>query len=83
MFTYPLQYVERHRRGEADIDKEFISPENERFVLHDSQGFEASDNSRLNIAKDFIDRRRKMPKLQDQIHAIWYGLLVFTITLSC
>ncbi|KAG1739227.1 hypothetical protein EDD22DRAFT_922500 [Suillus occidentalis] len=69
-------YVERHRRGEADIDKEFISPENERFVLHDSQGFEASDNSRLNIVKDFIDRRRKMPKLQDQIHAIWLCLSI-------
>ncbi|KIK36751.1 hypothetical protein CY34DRAFT_811010 [Suillus luteus UH-Slu-Lm8-n1] len=69
-------YVEKHKRGEADIDKEFISPENERFVLHDSQGFEASDNSRLNIAKDFIDRRRKMSKLQDQIHAIWLCLSI-------
>ncbi|KAG2753105.1 hypothetical protein P692DRAFT_20951368 [Suillus brevipes Sb2] len=69
-------YVEKHRRGEADIDKEFISPENERFVLHDSQGFEASDNSRLDIAKDFIDRRRKMPKLQDKIHAVWLCLSI-------
>lgn len=69
-------HVSKHRRGEADIDKEFISPENERFVLHDSQGFEAGDSSCFFIAKDFIGRRRKMPKLQDKIHAIWLCLSI-------
>ncbi|KIK36307.1 hypothetical protein CY34DRAFT_56274, partial [Suillus luteus UH-Slu-Lm8-n1] len=30
-------HVSEYRRGEADIDKEFIAPENQRFVLHDSE----------------------------------------------
>ncbi|KAG2085647.1 uncharacterized protein F5147DRAFT_588878 [Suillus discolor] len=69
-FTYPLQHVAEHERGEADINKEFTAPENERFVVHDSQGFEAGDSENFAIAKDFIKRRRNMP-LQDKIHAVW------------
>ncbi|KAG2041349.1 hypothetical protein BDR03DRAFT_946299 [Suillus americanus] len=69
-------HVSEHSRGKADIDKEFIAPENERFVLHDSQGFEAGDRSIFAIAKDFIDRRRKMPRLQDKIHAVWLCLSI-------
>jgi hypothetical protein len=70
-FTCPLQHVSEHRRGKADIDREFIAPENQRFVLHDSQGFEAGDSDCFMTAKDFIDRRRKMPNLRDKIHAVW------------
>jgi GTPase SAR1 family protein len=69
-------HVSEHRRGEADIDKEFVSPENRRFVLHDSQGFEAGDSSCFTTAKDFIGRRRKMLKLQDKIHAVWLCLAI-------
>ncbi|KAG1733949.1 hypothetical protein EDB19DRAFT_1179652 [Suillus lakei] len=67
-------HVSEHRRGKADIDKEFIAPENERFVLHDSQGFETGDSGSFAIAKDFIDRRRQMPELKDKIHAVWLCL---------
>ncbi|KAG2128877.1 hypothetical protein BD769DRAFT_1457047 [Suillus cothurnatus] len=67
-------HVSEHTRGKADIDKEFIAPENKRFVLHDSQGFEAGDIDCFKIVTDFIDRRRKMPKLQDKIHAVWLCL---------
>ncbi|KIK33038.1 hypothetical protein CY34DRAFT_100375 [Suillus luteus UH-Slu-Lm8-n1] len=69
-------HVSEHRRGEADIDKEFIAPENQRFVLHDSQGFEAGDSDCFITAKDFIDRRRKMPDLRDKIHAVWLCLSI-------
>ncbi|KAG1812738.1 hypothetical protein EV424DRAFT_1566438 [Suillus variegatus] len=69
-------HVCEHRRGEAEIDKEFIAPENELFVLHDSQGFEAGDSKTFKTARDFIDRRRKEPKLQDKIHAVWLCLLI-------
>lgn len=69
-------HVSEHRRGEADIDREFVAPENKRFVLHDSEGFEAGDSRCFAIAKDFIDRRRKMPKLQDKIHAVWLCLSI-------
>jgi hypothetical protein len=71
--------------GEATIDKPLISSENARFVLHDSKGFEAGDSDSFKAAKDFIDSRRKTPTMavRDQIHAIWYGLLVSTVTQSC
>jgi predicted GTPase len=73
-FNIKEVHVSEHTRGEANIDKEFIAPENKRFVLHDSQGFEAGDIDCFKIVTDFIDRRRKMPKLQDKIHAVWLCL---------
>ncbi|KAG1792038.1 uncharacterized protein HD556DRAFT_1444824 [Suillus plorans] len=70
------EHISEHKRGEADIEREFIAEENERFVLHDSQGFEAGDSMIFKTAKDFIDRRRKEPKLQDKIHAVWLCLSI-------
>ncbi|KAG2108165.1 uncharacterized protein F5147DRAFT_175211 [Suillus discolor] len=69
-------HISEHKRGEADIEREFIAAENERFVLHDSQGFEAGDSMIFKTAKDFIARRRKEPKLQDRIHAVWLCLSI-------
>ncbi|KAG1895735.1 uncharacterized protein F5891DRAFT_1175488 [Suillus fuscotomentosus] len=69
-------HISEHKRGEADIEREFIAEENERFVLHDSQGFEAGDSMIFKTAKDFIDRRRKEPKLQNKIHAVWLCLSI-------
>ncbi|KAG2126191.1 hypothetical protein BD769DRAFT_1668628 [Suillus cothurnatus] len=57
--------------GEAGIDDEFISPENDRFVLHDSKGFEPGDEHNLEIVRDFIDRRRNMSTPEHQLHAVW------------
>jgi len=44
---------------------------NERFVVHDSLGFEAGDEGNMEIVKDFVARRKAMPRLKDQLHAIW------------
>ncbi|KAG2040315.1 hypothetical protein BDR03DRAFT_949610 [Suillus americanus] len=75
-FKIKKVHVSEHRRGEANINEEFVAPENERFVLHDSQGFESGDSSCFTVAKNFIDCRRKMPKLQDKIHAVWLCLSI-------
>ncbi|KAF8126003.1 hypothetical protein EV363DRAFT_1402063 [Boletus edulis] len=64
----------RTKRGIADIDKEFISLTNERFVVHDSLGFESGDEGNMKIVKDFVARRNAMPHLKDQLHAIWLCL---------
>ncbi|KAG2053180.1 hypothetical protein BDR06DRAFT_886369, partial [Suillus hirtellus] len=48
-------HISEHKHGEADIKREFIAEENEQFVLHDSQGFEAGDSMIFKTAKDFID----------------------------
>ncbi|KAG2125429.1 hypothetical protein DEU56DRAFT_824995 [Suillus clintonianus] len=60
-----------HKPGEADIDHEFVSLQNDRFVLHDSKGFEPGEESNVNIVRDFIGRRRNMAELKDQLHAVW------------
>ncbi|KAG1873216.1 hypothetical protein F4604DRAFT_1582674, partial [Suillus subluteus] len=57
--------------GEVSIDHEFISSQNNKFVLHDSKGFEPGEKDNLKIVRDFIDSRRKMPYLKDQLHAVW------------
>ncbi|KAG1738044.1 hypothetical protein EDD22DRAFT_809730 [Suillus occidentalis] len=59
------------RPGAASIDHEFISPQNDRFVLHDSKGFEPGSEDNLTTVRDFIDQRRAMPDLKDQLHAVW------------
>ncbi|KAG1767138.1 hypothetical protein EDD22DRAFT_950246 [Suillus occidentalis] len=60
-----------HKPGEADIDHEFISPQNNRFVLHDSKGFEPGEEGNVNIVRGFIERRRNMAALKDKLHAVW------------
>ncbi|KAJ8593314.1 hypothetical protein M405DRAFT_930900 [Rhizopogon salebrosus TDB-379] len=63
--------VSNLKRGEANIDTEFISPQNNRFVLHDSKGFEPGEGGNVNIVREFIKRRGKMPNLGERLHAIW------------
>ncbi|KAG2063321.1 hypothetical protein BDR04DRAFT_1111657, partial [Suillus decipiens] len=55
----------------VSIDQEFISPQNKRFVLHDSKGFEPGEKDNLKTVRDFINRRRAMSSLKDQLHAVW------------
>jgi hypothetical protein len=57
--------------GEAIIDTEFISEQNDRFVLHDSKGFEPGEEENVNKVRDFIERRRKKVALGDRLHAVW------------
>jgi hypothetical protein len=57
--------------GEVTIDQELISPQNNKFILHDSKGFEPGEEDNLEIVRGFINRRREMPGLKDQLHAVW------------
>ena len=66
-----FKHTSETTRGVADIDREFGSPTNERFVVHDSVGFETADEQRMDIVKQFVARRKAMPQLKDQLHAIW------------
>ncbi|KAG1760973.1 hypothetical protein EDD22DRAFT_45321 [Suillus occidentalis] len=56
--------------GDANIDHGFISPLNDRFVLHDSKGFEPGSKASLETVQGFIERRRNM-SAQEQLHAVW------------
>ncbi|OAX32018.1 hypothetical protein K503DRAFT_702794, partial [Rhizopogon vinicolor AM-OR11-026] len=57
--------------GQADIEIEYISPQNDKFVLHDSKGFEPGEEDSAKIAKEFIQRRRRIEALGDRLHAVW------------
>lgn len=59
------------RPGHTAIEKEFISPENDRFVLHYGGGFEAAEGSNYDVVKTFIEQRKRMPDVKDQLHAVW------------
>jgi hypothetical protein len=62
--------------GKADIEKEILSKENDRFVLHDSRGFEIGEEANLKVINDFISKRSKATNLRDKLHAIWLVILI-------
>ncbi|KAJ7640907.1 hypothetical protein B0H17DRAFT_1216470 [Mycena rosella] len=63
--------VSHRTPGVHNIDKPFSFPQNDRIIIHDSQGFEPGEEGNIQTVSDFIDRRSKMPALADQLHAIW------------
>ena len=65
--------VESDKAGKADINRELMSPQNDRFILHDSRGFEPGEGDNYNVAKNFIQSRKSEPDIRNQLHAIWYA----------
>ena len=57
-------------RGKADIEVGLESTVNERFILHDSLGFEPGDEDNYQTVENFIKGRQGGP-LKDQLHAVW------------
>jgi len=88
---FPSQLVENYKPGKADIQKEFLSPENRFFVLHDSKGYEPGDPSNFETLHGFIQQRSEpgLP-LRERIHGLWYAkfssklpILFFTAVRLC
>ncbi|KAI9463259.1 hypothetical protein BJY52DRAFT_74397 [Lactarius psammicola] len=72
VFGIKAAHVEDHKPGEADIQQEFVSPENQYFVLHDSKGFEPGDLSNFETVRKFIQQRsRPEVPLSERIHGLW------------
>jgi len=68
----PSQYLP----GKCNITDEIIPLEDDRFVLHDSQGFEPGEAANFKVVKSFVDKRAKKRDIKDQIHAIWLCIQV-------
>ncbi|KAH9168560.1 hypothetical protein EDB89DRAFT_2245147 [Lactarius sanguifluus] len=81
VFGIDAAHVEAHKPGEADIQHEFVSPDNQFFVLHDSKGFEPGDLSNFETVRKFI-RQRSGPEvpLGERIHGLWYVNIFFSST---
>ncbi|KDQ56679.1 hypothetical protein JAAARDRAFT_194652 [Jaapia argillacea MUCL 33604] len=63
--------VSEFHRGVSSIDEEIISPENDRFVLHDSEGYEPGEVNNFTKLKDFIEKRTSEADVGKRLHAIW------------
>ncbi|KDQ50341.1 hypothetical protein JAAARDRAFT_710855, partial [Jaapia argillacea MUCL 33604] len=63
--------VQHYAAGEATIDKEITSPQNPRFVLHDSQGYQPGDVKNFDMLKTFVSKRRNTVDKWDRIYVIW------------
>ncbi|KAH9054722.1 hypothetical protein EDB87DRAFT_1646032, partial [Lactarius vividus] len=57
--------------GQSDIRREYVSPRNKNFILHDSEGFEPGEFTKFEIVCDFILERAKMKNPEDRVHGIW------------
>ncbi|KAI6139090.1 hypothetical protein BKA82DRAFT_4399415 [Pisolithus tinctorius] len=60
------------RHGDHRIEYELVFKSNPHYVFHDSCGFEAVSEEQFNMMKKFVIDHAKMPKLEKQIHAIWF-----------
>jgi hypothetical protein len=60
------------QRGLHDIEDQLVFASNPQFIFHDSRGFEAGGVDELEMVKAFIEKRAKMSRMADQLHAIWY-----------
>lgn len=67
----PPQQVAHDGPGKADINVGFCPNDNDRFMLHDSEGFEPGEDIKFKTVKKFIEEQSKMPQLKDRLHAIW------------
>ncbi|KIJ95208.1 hypothetical protein K443DRAFT_30718, partial [Laccaria amethystina LaAM-08-1] len=72
MFNVDPQKIDvaHDRAGDADIELEYESSDNPRFILHDSKGFEAGSSTNWDKVDRFLRRCQAYPELSRRIHAI-------------
>ena len=64
--------IAHDRVGKADINHEYYSDQNPRFILHDSMGFEPGSTEKSEIVRSFLRNRAECSaELPKQVHAIW------------
>ncbi|KAJ8503153.1 hypothetical protein ONZ45_g11110 [Pleurotus djamor] len=59
-------------RGEHDINLQYVFKSQDRFVFHDSRGFEAGSTQELDAVKQFIAERASHPHLNLRLHVVWF-----------
>jgi GTP-binding protein EngB required for normal cell division len=63
-------------RGIHDIYRPFAFRSNPQFIFHDSPGFESGDEKQLQDVLSFIEQKSKSTEVDDQLHAIWFCLVL-------
>ncbi|PPQ81883.1 hypothetical protein CVT25_013877 [Psilocybe cyanescens] len=72
IFNLDKEKVKIMLAGNAEIEYGYTSPENPRFILHDSKGFEAGSGDNWTKVEKFLEQSRKS-NLLDKVHAIWWS----------
>jgi len=69
--------VSHDRPGKADINTEFRHSSNNRFILHDSEGFEPGEDAKFSTVKRFIEERTRSEMSPNaRLHVIWICISV-------
>jgi hypothetical protein len=74
---YPLM-CNQFQRGVHDIEHQVTYP-GSNFVFHDSEGFEAGGSKEIETVWKFIEKRSTAIEVKNQLHAIWYLILILYI----
>ncbi|KAF8270883.1 hypothetical protein EI94DRAFT_1569710 [Lactarius quietus] len=61
------------QRGKHRIDDALVFSNHWGYVFHDSMGIESGSTEELETLKGFIQRKCGEKRLQDKLHAIWFG----------
>ncbi|KAJ7727624.1 hypothetical protein B0H16DRAFT_1590451 [Mycena metata] len=76
-FGVKMESISDRARGVSDINKAIESPQNPRFVLHDSMGFEPGETVNLNSIDNFLKvHSGEAVSLEEQVHIIWLCIAV-------
>ena len=67
------QRHEHDKREYMNIETQLFSKSNDRFVLHNSRGFEPGENNDLSDVKAFIAHRKDHEDVKEQLHAVWWA----------
>ncbi|KAE9389866.1 hypothetical protein BT96DRAFT_1024864 [Gymnopus androsaceus JB14] len=68
--------VSHDRAGVSNIEEEIKSNQNDRFVAHDSEGYEPGEESKFEALQRFIEKRRSEVKLANKVHVIWLCIAI-------
>jgi GTP-binding protein EngB required for normal cell division len=77
VFGVELAEISHDLPGKARINAEFRHSSNNRFILHDSEGFEPGEDAKFDTVKHFIeDRTRSEMSPEARLHVIWICISV-------
>ncbi|KAJ3128901.1 hypothetical protein HK098_003228 [Nowakowskiella sp. JEL0407] len=65
------EYIQNGPKGVPDINKEYISSQNHRIIIHESNGIEPKESSNMNQVAMFLTHRAKKSG-DEMLHCIWY-----------
>jgi hypothetical protein len=61
------------QRGLHTIEDELVFTNHDRYIFHDSRGFEAGSEDELKIVREFVLRKSREKRLKKRLHAIWFA----------